>query len=286
MQNSLLRKFAYVAVAAGMSSFVVSCGGGQTSNTHEGHDHAAGDSAHAATEEKHESKEHKPHWSYEGETGPEKWAQLCSDFTDCSGHKQSPIDINGASFAEGLGELAINYDSDCKYDAINNGHTVQVNMDDDNSFEVDGETFKLKQFHFHCPSEHTVDGAAFPMEAHLVHISEAGRIAVIGVLFNEGEANNFLSGIVNLIPSEANTEAQDTAVSFDVNKILPETKEYYRYSGSLTTPPCTEGVIWTVLKNPVTASAEQIKAFSDAMPANNARPVQSLNDREISTSAE
>lgn len=286
MQNTLLRKFAYAAVAAGVSSFMVSCGSGHKADDHEGHDHASEDTAHAMAHEEHETKDHKPHWSYEGETGPEKWAQLCSEFSDCSGHKQSPIDINGASFEEGLGELAISYDTDCKYDAINNGHTVQVNMDDDNSFEVDGETFKLKQFHFHCPSEHTVDGSAFPMEAHLVHISEAGRIAVIGVLFEEGETNGFLSGIVNLIPTAANTNAQDSTVSFDINTVLPETKEYYRYSGSLTTPPCTEGVIWTVLKTPMSASTEQIKAFASAMPANNARPVQAINERTVTTSAE
>lgn len=277
-----LRKAALSTAAIGLSAILVSCGGSGHDHNHK-HDSEHKHSHDSATT--HKEKDHKPHWSYEGETGPEKWGQLCTSFSDCNGKKQSPIDLKGAEFEEGLGELAIMYKNTSTLKAINNGHTVQVNLDAENSFEVDGGAFSLKQFHFHCPSEHTIDGNSYPMEAHLVHISDSGKIAVIGVMFEQGEENAFLANILSALPTEANKEVSDSTISYDVNTFLPEDKSYYRYAGSLTTPPCSEGVIWTVLKTSVTASAEQIEAFEQMMPTNN-RPIQPLNDRAITTSVQ
>ncbi len=138
----------------------------------------------------------------------------------------------------------------------------------------------MAQFHFHAGSEHMLNGKRFPLEVHLVHLSDANEIAVVGVWFEEGEENVLLKKIYEKIPDEAN-ETLSESLEIDVNNMLPKERSYYHYGGSLTTPPCSEGVMWFVMKNPITASKEQIERFTKFMPANNYRPVQALNERKL-----
>ena len=236
---------------------------------------------HVHDEETHEhekDEKHEVHWSYEGETGPEHWAQIVAD-CDCGGKSQSPIDISGELVDKDFVELQLDYQSDSTLDIVNNGHTIKLDYPF-GTFMIGEDTYKLAQFHFHAGSEHTVNGTRFPLEVHLVHLNEANNIAVIGILFEEGEENVLLKKIYEKVPDEAN-ETISEALEIDVNNLLPKEKTYYHYSGSLTTPPCSEGVKWYVMKNTIQASKEQIERISKFMPANNYRPVQPLNDRKI-----
>lgn len=278
LSNDKKTSLIYFAIALLFTLGSTSCG----TSSHEGHEDDSHGHDSTAMHEDHESaKEHNcAHWTYKGESGPEKWAELCPDYSGCSGTKQSPIDLNGDQFNEELEELILSYSSGTELNATNNGHTVQVNIANGSTFMLDTIPFELKQFHFHCPSEHTLSGKVFPMEVHLVHLSEAGAIAVVGILFEEGEENAFLSTIINELPVSADSTVTSTT-NVDVNSLLPKTKNYYKYTGSLTTPPCTEGVNWFVMKTPISASKEQIEKFISMMPAHNARPVQPLNERTI-----
>ena len=224
---------------------------------------------------------HAPHFSYEGSQGPKKWAGLTTDFSACGvGKSQSPIDISttGAIGAD-LTDIAFNYTTSA-LNVLNNGHTIQVNYDAGSSITVNGASYNLAQLHFHTPSEHKIDGESFPIEMHLVHISEEGGLAVVGVLFKEGAENEALAGIVDAIPPSKSDVKTIEGKSIDANALLPSETLEYRYSGSLTTPPCSEGVKWLVLKNPLELSADQLADFKDVLGTNN-RPVQSLNAREI-----
>lgn len=238
----------------------------------------------AEHEETHgKAKTHNAHWQYEGETGPEYWASVCG-FKDCNGNNQSPIDISEATSGDSLTGLDLMYHESVNCNFVNNGHSVQVNfVDSTNVFTLKGTDFILKQFHFHSPSEHTIAGSAYPCEVHLVHMSASGELAVIGILVKKGEENPFIAQLLKELPKKANDEEIiDTKVN--PSEILPENINYYAYSGSLTTPPCTEGVNWFVLKHPVTASEAQINALIAVMPLNNARPVQNLNNRKVTES--
>jgi carbonic anhydrase len=225
-----------------------------------------------------EQEKHEVHWSYEGETGPEHWAHIVKD-CDCGGKSQSPIDINGDMVDKDFVELQLDYQSDSTLDIVNNGHTIKLDYPF-GTFMIGEETYKLAQFHFHAGSEHTIGGTRYPLEVHLVHLNEAKNIAVIGILFEEGEENVLLKKIYEKMPDEVN-ESISEALEIDVNNLLPKERSYYHYSGSLTTPPCTEGVKWFVMKNTITASKEQIERISKFMPVNNYRPVQPLNGRTI-----
>ncbi|MBI5345479.1 MAG: carbonic anhydrase family protein, partial [Deltaproteobacteria bacterium] len=162
---------------------------------------------------------------------------------------------------------------------VNNGHTIQVNYDKGSSIKVDGMDYELVQFHFHNPSEHTVSGKAFANEMHLVHRNAKGGLAVVGVLIEAGkEAASFKDIWANL-PGKAD-EKRSLHVTINADELLPKARTFYRYTGSLTTPPCSEGVTWLVLKTPVQMSEAQLKAFNDIFKVNN-RPVQPVNDRQI-----
>jgi len=163
---------------------------------------------------------------------------------------------------------------------LNNGHTIQVNYGAGSGITVDGVEFALKQFHFHAPSENHIDGISYPMEAHLVHADKDGHLAVIAVMFEEGAENAALAGIWPDMPANAG-DSQALASAFDVSKLLPENRDYYRFNGSLTTPPCTEGVRWLVMKTPVSASKDQVEAFTHMLHHPNNRPVQPVNARVI-----
>lgn len=219
------------------------------------------------------------HWGYTGETGPAHWASLKPEFATCgSGKNQSPIDLTGFIEAE-LQPIAFNYGT-VATEVVNNGHTIQANYQPGSTITVDGHSFELKQFHFHSPSENTIDGESFPLEAHLVHADKDGNLAVVAVMFREGEANPALAKLWQAMPEKAGDKA-GLGDGVSVNGILPASRDYYRFNGSLTTPPCTEGVEWLVLKSPMTVSAEQVHRFSHVMHHPNNRPVQPVNARPV-----
>ena len=231
-----------------------------------------------------------PHWAYGAEHGPEEWGSLCPEFSTCgTGRSQSPIDISGAAKAA-LPALATAYlpaelrivHHEHQADVVNNGHTVQVNYPGGSTLSVDGQTFSLLQYHFHSPSEHTLDGKHFPMEMHLVHKSADGKLAVIGAFVAEGAANAAFEPVWANLPKEKGVEVHLEHVEVDVDALLPEDRTTFRYDGSLTTPPCSEGVKWFVLANPVALSSKQIAAFRAVVQDNN-RPTQPLNGRKIVT---
>ncbi len=219
-------------------------------------------------------------WSYEGHTGPKYWGDLNKKFLMCKiGKNQSPIDINKKDLIKAcLKPLKLEYNSKAKY-VVNNGHTIKVSINNGSYLYVDGKKFELKQFHFHTPSENTVEGKNYPMEAHLVHISKNGEIAVIGVMFKVGKENKALKKFQNSLCKTVGKEKTIKAY-LNPSELLPKNRDYYRFSGSLTTPPCTEGVRWYVYKEAVEMSKEQLKIFSDIMGKNN-RPTQPINARKV-----
>lgn len=220
----------------------------------------------------------KAHWGYEGHEGPAHWGDLAAEYATCkTGKSQSPINITVARPA-GLADIKFNYQPSA-LDVINNGHTIQVNYAEGSSLEVGGKQYKLLQFHFHSPSEHTVDGKPYDMVAHLVHQAADGQLGVIGVLMQKGKTNAVIDTIWANLPKQAGDHKQaDTRIN--VADLLPASHTYYNYSGSLTTPPCSEGVNWMVLQSPVEISAEQLAAFTNII-SNNVRPVQPLHERSI-----
>lgn len=219
------------------------------------------------------------HWEYSGHAGPEHWGELSPAFAACgSGKNQSPVNLS--SMIEGeLEPIGIDYQAGGT-EVINNGHTVQVNYQPGSSINVDGHRFELKQFHFHSPSENTIDGKSFPMEAHLVHADKGGNLAVIAVMFTQGNKNAELEKVWEKMPRHAGDKAALGSVAAAA-ALLPADRDYYRFNGSLTTPPCSEGVYWLVMKQSVTASKDQLEKFAHTMHHPNNRPVQPLNARMI-----
>ncbi|HSX49552.1 MAG TPA: carbonic anhydrase [Cellvibrio sp.] len=218
------------------------------------------------------------HWTYSGTDGPVNWAKLTSDFYGCNGKNQSPIDLTGFIEAE-LKPIKISYQVGGN-EIVNNGHTVQVNYAAGSSISVDGIQFDLKQFHFHAPSENHINGKSYPMEMHLVHADKEGNLAVVALMFEEGAENKTLGKIWSSIPAEADEKSSLTS-PFSVAELLPANHDYYRFDGSLTTPPCTEGVRWLVMKNSVSVSKKQVSAFSNVIHHANNRPIQPINARTI-----
>ena len=220
----------------------------------------------------------KGNWSYHGDTGPAHWAQLKPEFALCgSGQRQSPIDIRDGIPVE-LDPIQFDYKLSA-FRVIDNGHTVQVNVEPGNRIVVNGRRFDLVQFHFHRPSEEKLNGRQFEMVAHLEHRDLEGKLAVVAVLIDEGKAHPLVQQVWNNLPLEKHTE-QPGLNALDPNLLLPERRQYVTYMGSVTTPPCTEGVLWMVMKEPVTLSRQQIGIFSRLYPMN-ARPVQPTGDRLI-----
>ncbi len=218
------------------------------------------------------------HWTYEGGQGPDYWGDLDPAYAACrTGRHQSPIDIVGAVANPRLGSLSLRYGRGdiC---VVNNGHTIQVDFKKGGALVFGGRSYELLQFHFHSPSEHTIKGRPFDMEAHLVHRDATGRLAVIGVLMTKGPEHPLIADLWKVIP--LNPGASEATVSVDATDLLPSDNHFYAYQGSLTTPPCSEGVTWIVMKTSVSVSAEQIEKFLSVI-GRNVRPVQPLNDRVI-----
>ena len=223
-----------------------------------------------------------PHWSYEGgQAGPESWGRLQAEFSKCSvGTRQSPIDIRDGIKVQ-LDPVLFDY-RPSSFRVVDNGHTVQVNVGTGNSIEVLGRRYELVQFHFHRPSEERINGRQFDMVVHMVHKDLDGRLAVVAVLLERGGSQPVLQQVWNNLPLEKGEEVP-AKTPLDLNALLPSERSYYTYMGSLTTPPCSEGVLWMVMKNPVPVSADQIGIFARLYPMN-ARPVQSAAGRLIKES--
>ena len=238
-------------------------------------------------------------WSYQGKTGPKYWGQLSPEFALCAnGKQQSPIDINEeTSFSgvklnmhykaapmmiveDGLTELTIGD----KQTIIHDGHSIQLNFPSESINEIltlNDTNYRLIQFHIHTPSENKWRGKQFPLEIHFVHQGNDGTVAVIGVFAKLGKANPALQKIIDHIPHEIGQEIRVPATRINPASFLPIKKSYYYFLGSLTTPPCTEGLRWVVMDEPITASPEQIRKLKQALSEPNSRPVQPLNDREV-----
>ena len=218
-------------------------------------------------------------YEYEGADGPDYWSQLCVDYTPCGGRVQSPINITGAVEDASLTNVPQTYNSTATH-IVNKGHTIQFNYDAGSSIVLNGETYDLLQFHTHTHSEHEINGKTTPMEMHFVHKNAAtGKLAVIGVLVEEGAENVQLSHFIGHLPAIKDA-AYDAADTFNALNFMPSDKSYFTYSGSLTTPPCSEIVTWIVMEHSIEASSAQIHEF-ESLEHENARPVQAILGRTI-----
>lgn len=225
-----------------------------------------------------------PHWGYEQQIGPTQWANINPEYSQCkSGKNQTPINITQSYATTHKHPIQIEYKL-APQDIVFNGHTIQVNTkdhDEDDFIRIDGEKFVLQQFHFHTPSENQIEGRSFPLELHFVNASVEGDLAVLAVMFNLGKANpewdKFWQDL-SPIPEHKSQLTQD----IDLEKLMPKNQHYYRFSGSLTTPPCTEGVIWLVMKNSMTISQQQLEQFKQLLKQQpNNRPIQPKYGRLI-----
>ncbi len=228
----------------------------------------------------------KVKWGYEGNIGPANWGDLSPEFAMCkTGKVQAPIDISTKGLAKVTTPIKTDY-SPSKAIVVNNGHTIQVDLPAGGYATLSDDDFNILQFHMHAPGEETVDGKRYPFNAHLVHINpgdsendtERGKLAVIGIFFQEGKENAALKPIFDVMPAKTGKVVMKE--KFDASKLLPKSLAYYSYSGSLTTPGCNEGVTFYILKTPVEMSAAQLAQFKKIFPMN-ARPVMPLNGRKV-----
>lgn len=231
-----------------------------------------------------EKKEEAKHWSYNGETSPEHWAEFEKE-SSCGGEHQSPIDIVVADAElkpSGLKKSDINYhEATTIHDVTNNGHSIQYNFDDKaNYVNFKGDRYDLVQFHFHAASEHTINGMHYPLVAHMVHVNKDKDFVVFAIMVVEGDESNTFDFLESYLPVESG-ESKVIEKPHSFSGYIFDHFDYYYYKGSLTTPPCTETVNWFVFKNPITASPTQVKMMADLMPRNNFRPTQPLNGRKV-----
>lgn len=222
---------------------------------------------------------HGAKWGYEGETGPGHWGDLKEEFSLCeNGESQSPVNINEVSKSKAP-PLEIHYE-ETALDILNNGHTIQFNYEPGSHIKIGEKKFDLLQFHFHAPSEHIVKGKPLDMEMHLVHKNDQGNLAVIGVFFTIASKNQTLDSLWKYLPEKINEPTKMTEIKVNAKDLLPEKLEYYFYSGSLTTPPCSEGVMWNVLNQTLPVTESQINSLN-SLVGKNARPAQELNTRSV-----
>lgn len=228
-------------------------------------------------------------WHYEGAEGPEHWGQLSPRFAACrDGHAQSPIDVPVPVAAGVTPTLAMQFPHatltiahhEHVADGVNDGHTIQVTYDDGDTLTLGDRSYELVQYHFHHPSEHTLAGRRFPMEMHMVHRSATGALAVVGVLIAEGRHNDAVEPIWANLPRAQGVAVHYEHVRVDVDALLPTVRTSVRYEGSLTTPPCTEGVPWILLTTPIELDAAQLRTFT-AIIHDNSRPVQPRHGRAV-----
>ncbi len=233
-----------------------------------------------------EAKTNKPptdetKWGYGEDNGPETWGTLAPEFAMCElGKNQSPIDLADALEVEDLTEPEVDYGKSPS-EFAHKGYAIQVNYPSGNTMTVGDETYNLVQMHFHTPAEHTIDGEQPSLEAHFVHAGGDGNLAVLGVFFEAGEENEQLAALLADVPEKKGETVSLEGTEFASAEMLPEERSAYRYNGSLTTPPCSEGGRFNILTEPVTASKEQIDSIREAVGHDNARPIQPTNARSI-----
>lgn len=222
---------------------------------------------------------HDVHWGYSGAGAPDQWGTLRPGFATCgTGTMQSPIDLANPARRD-LPDLRVEY-SPTPLRIVNLGHTAQVNYQPGSALLLGGTRYELLQFHFHTPAEHRLGGRELPAELHLVHRGPQGDLAVIGVLIERGAAHPAMRPLIDNVPRAAGMEHAVTSARIDAGDLLPTTREHYRYPGSLTTPPCTEGVTWLVLNGRIEMSDEQIRTLQSAIGISN-RPVQPRGSRDL-----
>jgi len=228
------------------------------------------------------------HWDYDGDEGPARWGQLSAEYSACAkGRSQSPVDLPAVKLVD-LDVATLDYNpadfeahpDEHPEDVVNNGHTIHVEIEDGASLIIGDERFQLVQLHFHAPSEHTVAGRTLPMEVHMVHRSDSGIFAVVAVLIAEGRHNPAYDPIWEHLPKAVGAHQSLADLTLDLDDLLPKRWLAFRYLGSMTTPPCSEGVRWFVLAQPVELSAEQIAEFAAIYDHNN-RPTQPLRGRSL-----
>jgi carbonic anhydrase len=218
------------------------------------------------------------HWSYEGQESAAYWGMLSPAYMVCeAGSHQSPINITMPRHATMQERVSFHYQS-ASVRTLDNGHTIQVNVPPGSELHLNGRAYRLEQFHFHEPSEHHVDGRTYPMEIHLVHRDIKGHVVVIGLLVEAGFPNQTLAELWTMLPTKAGEQGPEH--TFNPRALLPPGTHHVSYHGSLTTPPCNEGVQWIVLRDPVTMSAQQVEQFVSVI-GHNARPIQPLHERQI-----
>lgn len=225
-----------------------------------------------------------PRWGYTGDIAPDRWAELAPEFRLCGvGTRQSPIDIRDG-IAVDLEKIGFDYRPGA-FSVLDDGHTVQVQVAPGSSLSVMGRRYELQRLHFHRPSEERVNGRQFDMVAHLEHRDAEGRVAMLAVLLERGRDDQpqpFLQAVWGNLPLEKG-ESLAAQVQLDPAQLLPADRSYYTYMGSMTTPPCSEGVLWLVLRQPVQVTAQQLDVFARLYPMN-ARPLQAGSGRLIKES--
>ncbi len=222
------------------------------------------------------------HWSYSGETSPEHWVEIEKN-SDCGGKHQSPINIvhTTVDSVQNKDDLHILYTPSTLLSHVdNNGHSIQFNFEEGDSINYKNKTYFLKQIHFHEPSEHKINGIIYPIEMHLVHVGESGEITVLGIFGEEGYESQLFEFFESFLPLESG-DSKEIHQKIDLSCLLLNDKHYYSYSGSLTTPPCTENVNWIVFKEPFILSEPEVLKLKEAMPLNNYRNQQALNGRIV-----
>jgi carbonic anhydrase len=221
----------------------------------------------------------KAKWAYSGDSGPQQWGSLDASYAACSnGKNQSPINLTRLTKSD-LKPIVFSYKRGGG-EILNNGHTIQVNYAPGSTISLDGKTFELKQFHFHAPSENTIEGHSYPLEGHFVHADTKGNLAVVAVMYKSVSPLTELEKAWKHMPKKAGGKSALPA-AIHAGALMPSKRGYYRFSGSLTTPPCSEGVRWLVMKNYKEISASQVEAFSHVMHHPNNRPLQPLNARTV-----
>ena len=226
-----------------------------------------------------EAAQEPTEWGYEGAGAPENWAAMSSEFALCeTGANQSPVNLTGAESAD-LPDPQFDYSSQAT--SIDNlGHTLQVGVEPGSTMTVNDRQYELVQFHFHTPSEHRLQGNEYPAEVHFVHRGPDDGLAVVGAFIEEGTQNEVLANIWDQLPSQPEESRDLQSVDMNIAELVPQESQYYLYSGSLTTPPCSEDVNWMVMEQPIEMSSEQIERLRSIIGTSN-RPVQPLGNREL-----
>lgn len=230
-------------------------------------------------------------WGYTGALGPEHWARLSPAYSACAASEsQSPIALAGADPVASMPVRMDYHESVLRIahhehveDLLDNGHTLQVTLDEGSRLETERDRYALKQFHFHAPAEHAIDGRLLPLEVHFVHQSDGGRFAVVAAFYDEGEADPDLARLIEHLPAAPGERVHRPGVSIHPARHLPREIAAWRYLGSFTTPPCTPDVEWLVMRSPQTASRGQLEALASRLHTN-ARPLQPRASRPVTQS--